>query len=68
MGGVQEKAWEIFEEKIAGFFPLEWSAHIFRKYAEYVMRKFIKNGYDRIEFRTLLVKLTEYDKDGNKVV
>lgn len=44
----QERAWDIFEKKIANFFPLEWSAHIFRKYAEHVFRKYIKNGYERI--------------------
>lgn len=31
------------------------------------MRKYIKNGYDRVEFRTLLVRLKEYDADGNLV-
>ncbi len=37
---------------------------VFEKYSEYVLRKFIYSGYDRIEFRVFLIELKEYDKDG----
>ena len=32
-----------------------------------MLLKFIKNGYDRIEFRGMLGLLTEYDGHGNIV-
>ena len=34
---------------------------------KYVCEKFIKNGYDRIEFRSMTSQLTEYDAEGNVV-
>ena len=39
-------------------------SNIFERYSEYVLRKFIDNGYDRIEFRVFLIELMEYDEDG----
>ncbi len=38
---------------------------VFSRYCEYILRKYIKNGYDRVEFRALLIRLKEYDKEGN---
>lgn len=38
---------------------------IFRKYAEHVLKKFINNGYQRVEFRSILPKLKDYDEKGN---
>lgn len=32
-----------------------------------MLLKYIKNGYDRVEFRALLSRLTEYDEQGKKV-
>ena len=34
---------------------------------KYICEKFIKNGYDRIEFRSMTSQLTEYDAEGNVV-
>ena len=64
IGDNQEKVWEVFQAKYVSFFPLEWSLHIFRKYVEYGMRKFIRNGYDRMEFRISRMNLVEYDEEG----
>ena len=40
---------------------------VFRKYSEHILRKFIANGYDRVEFRALLTGLKVYDAEGNLV-
>lgn len=32
-----------------------------------MLRKYYRNGYDRIEFRALLWSLAEYDNNGNLV-
>ena len=40
---------------------------IFKKYTKHVLLKYIKNGYERVEFRALLAKLNEYDEKGNHV-
>jgi hypothetical protein len=40
---------------------------VFRKYSEYILRKYIANGYQRVEFRALLNGLKEYDAEGNVV-
>lgn len=53
--------WIPFELKITRFMVLLQAQHIFRKYSEYVLRKFYHNGYSRIEFRALLWGLNEYD-------
>ena len=34
------------------------------RYSEHVLRKFVANGYDRIEFRALLTRLREHDAKG----
>jgi len=44
-----------------------FTLHIFKKYVRHILLKYIKNGYDRVEFRALLSQLTEYDQLGNKV-
>ena len=59
--------WKIFQVKYVNFFPLEWSLHIFREYVEYAMRKLIRNGYDRVEFRVSRTNLIEYDEDGHVI-
>ena len=56
--------WPLFEQKISCFNDLLQISDVFEKYSEYVLRKFIYNGYDRIEFRVFLIELKEYDKDG----
>jgi hypothetical protein len=53
--------WIPFELKITRFMVLIQVEHIFRKYSEYILRKFYRHGYSRIEFRALLWGLTEYD-------
>jgi hypothetical protein len=40
--------WIPFEEKIMRFMTLIQTAHIFKKYSDFVLRKFYRNGYDRI--------------------
>lgn len=37
---------------------------IFKKYTKHVLLKYIRNGYDRIEFRAFLATLKEYDPNG----
>lgn len=40
---------------------------IFEKYCDHILRKYIFNGYQRIEFRALLVGLKEYSPEGKLV-
>jgi hypothetical protein len=61
------KFWVLFEKKIVTFFTVLFTLHHFRSYMKYVCEKFIKNGYDRIEFRSMTSQLTEYDTEGNLV-
>ncbi len=61
------KFWVLFEKKIVTFFTVLFTLHHFRSYMKYVCEKFIKNGYDRIEFRSMTSQLTEYDAEGNVV-
>lgn len=44
----QAQCWDRFEKKITNFFPILGTAHIFKKYVIHILRKYIKNGYDRI--------------------
>lgn len=67
IAGNSKLFWVPFEEKILRFMKLIQVVHIFRKYSEYVLRKFYKNGYNRIEFRALLWGLSEYDSNGNLI-
>lgn len=67
VSGRQHDFWVLFEEKISNFFPLVFTLHIFKKYVKHVLLKYIKCGYDRVEFRALLCQLTEYDEKGNFV-
>ena len=52
--GKAQLFWGPFEEKITRFATLRQGEHIFRKYSAFVLRKYYRNGYDRIEFRALL--------------
>jgi len=54
---VQKHMWDRFEEKISNFFVLVFALHIFKKYTRHVLLKYIKNGYDRVEFRAFLAQL-----------
>ena len=67
VSGKQHDFWVLFEEKIANFFPLMFTLHVYKKYIKHVMLKYIRNGFDRIEFRALLVQLNEYDENGKFV-
>ena len=67
MSFVQKQMWERFESKISNFFVLVFCLDIFKKYTRHMLLKFIRNGYDRIEFRAFLAKLSEYDAEGNLV-
>ena len=59
--------WDCFERKISNFFVLVFTLDIFKKYTKHILLKYIKNGYDRVEFRALIVRLKEYDAEGNMV-
>jgi len=67
VSGNQHDFWVLFEEKIGNFFILVFALHIFKKYVRHVLHKYIRNGYERIEFRALLCQLIEYDDKGNFV-
>lgn len=67
MSFLQKEMWDRFESKINNSFMLIFTLDIFKKYTRNTLLKFIKNGYDRIEFRALLTKLKEYDAEGNFV-
>lgn len=60
-----KETWTTFEKKLASTSTLIYCKDIFLKYVEHILKKFIDNGYQRVEFRSLLVKLKDYDKDGN---
>jgi hypothetical protein len=49
------------------FFIICNALHIFKKYVKYILLKYIKNGYFRIEFRAFLPQLVEYDINGNAI-
>ena len=51
------EVWNLFEKKISNTGTLIYTKDIFEKYVEHVLRKFIANGYQRVEFRAELVKL-----------
>ena len=57
VSGNQHDFWVLFEEKIGNFFILVFALHIFKKYVRHVLLKYIRNGYERIEFRALLCQL-----------
>lgn len=59
--------WPPFEEKISNFNSILCIKDVFERYTEHILHKFIANGYDRIEFRALLIGLKEYDIEGNFV-
>lgn len=59
------ETWSIFEKKSANLGTLVYSKDIFKKYVKHVVKKFINNGYQRVEFRSILKKLTNYDEKGN---
>ena len=61
------KFWVIFQKKIVAFFPILFALHQFKSYMKYVCEKFVQNGYDRLEFRSMLSELTQYDQEGNVV-
>jgi len=57
-------AWRLFEKKTENFSVLIYARHIFIKYVKHILKKFIKNGYQRVEFRAELVRLSVYDEKG----
>ena len=59
--------WSIFEHKIVTFFTILYSLKHFKIYIKYICEKYLKNGYDRLQFRSMLSGLTEYDEQGNVV-
>ena len=61
------KFWPFFEKKIVHFFTILFTYNHFKNYMKHVCQKYINNGYDRIEFRSMTSQLTEYDASGNVV-
>ena len=59
--------WTLFQQKIICPFKLFLAKHIFTNYTRYFLTKFIKNGYYRIEVRSVLSNLNEYDPEGNLI-
>jgi len=43
------------------------ATHVFKHYVRHMLLKYIKNGYDRVEFRAFPWQLNEYDQNGNLV-
>ena len=43
--------WSTFEKKITNTGTLIYSKDIFGRYVEHILKKFINNGYQRVEFR-----------------
>jgi len=65
VAGKAQEFWPPFEQKITNFNTILAVNEVFEKYSEHVLRKYIANGYDRIEFRALLTPLKHYDEAGN---
>jgi hypothetical protein len=59
--------WDFFENKIGDFFTILYSLKHFKLYMKHVFTKYIANGYDRLEFRSMLAELNEYDDNGKLV-
>lgn len=57
-------AWGLFMKKVSNTAVIIFAAHIFPKYVKHILRKFIRNGYQRIQFRAELVRLSKYDEKG----
>jgi hypothetical protein len=62
--GKDNAAWTLFEQKSLNSSVLISSRHLFTAYVKHVLRKFVKNGYQRVEFRAELIKLSHYDAHG----
>jgi adenosine deaminase len=57
-------AWSTFYKKLSNSTVLIYAKDIFVEYLVHIFKKFIDNGYQRVEFRAELVKLSEYDENG----
>lgn len=57
-------AWGLFEKKVSNTAVLLSARHIFVAFVKHILRKFIKNGYQRVEFRAELTRLTVYGPQG----
>jgi hypothetical protein len=60
-------AWRAIGEKASNAATILFASHIFPKFVRHVLKKFIANGYSRIEFRAELIRLSHYDSQGNFV-
>jgi hypothetical protein len=60
-------AWQLMAKKVSNSATLLYASHIFPKFIRHVLRKFIANGYSRVEFRAELLRLSRYDSQGNFV-
>lgn len=65
--GKDNDAWNLFEKKSSNSTVLIYSRHLFTAYVKHMLRKFIRNGYQRVEFRAELLKLSLYDAHGKFV-
>jgi hypothetical protein len=65
--GHDREAWVLFEQKVLNSAVIIYSRHLFTHYVRHVLRKFIRNGYQRVEFRAELARLSLYDPKGKFV-
>lgn len=49
--------WNVFESKIRTPLKILFVRDIFEKYSRHMLEKYIKNGYDRVEYRCTYEKL-----------
>ena len=57
----------IFDKKVHKTSVLIYAQHIFKPYVKHALRKFALNGYERVEFRSILHKLLKYDEKGHLI-
>ena len=63
-GGRGKEAWALYEQKVLSSSVIINSRHLFGQYVRHALRKFIRNGYQRVEFRAALLRLSLYDPHG----
>lgn len=62
--GRGKEAWALYEQKVLHSSVIIYSRHLFGHYVRHALRKFIRNGYQRVEFRAQLLRLSLYDAHG----
>ena len=60
----RSEIWKLFEYKIIAPAKILVITDIFEKYTRHILRKYKKNGYQRIQFRFAYRKFKIYDQEG----